>query len=275
MTAYPPPAGALPVLQYLVPAQLAIDATYQRGLETAPSQALVRRIAQGWDWSLCQPLVVARRAEGYFVIDGQHRLAAAKLRGDLQVLPCVVVDYASPQAEAAAFVALNRQRRPLSALDIFRAAVASGDPQARAIEAAIAAAGLRLTTHTNNQGMEPGSLGNIAGIQRAWRDHGPAAASLALQVLAAAFAGQVLRYAGTIYPGIAAILAEDAEDFPFLEQLIEMLASRPQADWFAAVTLALTDEGSNNRALASCRVLSDAWDEALGAHLAGELEGAA
>jgi hypothetical protein len=51
------------------------------------SQALIRQIARHWDWDLCLPLVVSRRADGsLYVIDGQHRLAAARIRGDIDHL---------------------------------------------------------------------------------------------------------------------------------------------------------------------------------------------
>lgn len=57
-----PPRGALPVLQYLTPAQLSVDPAYQRKLDASSSEKLIREIAQRWDWSLCLPLVVARRS---------------------------------------------------------------------------------------------------------------------------------------------------------------------------------------------------------------------
>lgn len=55
-----PALGTLPVLQYCAPDQLKVDESYQRSLETGPSQTLIRRIAIHWDWGLCQPLIVAR-----------------------------------------------------------------------------------------------------------------------------------------------------------------------------------------------------------------------
>ena len=48
--------------------------------------------------------------------------AAARLRGDIPQLPAVVVQYASAADEAASFVHLNQQRRPLTRLDLFKAA---------------------------------------------------------------------------------------------------------------------------------------------------------
>src|SRR5947207_2595614 len=90
-----PPLGRMPVLQFCAPGELAVDASYQRGLEDTRSRDLIKRIAAHWNWDLCQPLVVARRQGGaLYVIDGQHRLEAARQRGDIAQLPCVVLDYA-------------------------------------------------------------------------------------------------------------------------------------------------------------------------------------
>ena len=120
-----PAKGSLPVLQYLTPGQLQVDASYQRSIENGQSRSLIARIAKDWNWDLCQVLVVSRRGDqGLFVVDGQHRLQAAKMRGDIGQLPCVVATYASAQEEAAIFAQLNRQRTPLKALDIFKAALA-------------------------------------------------------------------------------------------------------------------------------------------------------
>jgi hypothetical protein len=158
-----PAIGTMPVLQYCTPEQLLIDDSYQRTLETGPSQTLVRRIAMFWDWSLCQPLIVARRNDGgHYVVDGQHRLAAAKLRGDIFQLPCVVASYASMADEAASFVALNQQRRPLGALDLFKAALAAGDTEAMSIMKAIIDAGLSLSNHMNTVLMNADRIRRLA-----------------------------------------------------------------------------------------------------------------
>lgn len=204
-----PPLGRMPVLQFMRPAELQIDPAYQRSIEGPESQALIRKIAQFWNWDLCQPLVISRRADGgLYVIDGQHRLEAARLRGDIDQLPGVVGDYANAADEAASFVHLNQQRRALKTIDLFKAALASDDAEAKAILAAMEAARLSLAAHTNFTAWKPGQVAIIGGIQRAWRRQGAAVTAEALQVLSTAFAGEVLRYAGTIWPGIVVVCAE-------------------------------------------------------------------
>lgn len=207
--------GRMPTLQFCRPSELRIDPAYQRDVSNGASQTLIRRIAENWNWDLCQPLVVARRVdltERLFVIDGQHRLEAARVRGDIDQLPCVIVSYGSAADEAANFVALNQVRRPLSGLDLFKAAIASGDEEACAIMAAMEAAGLSLAPHINWISWKPGMVSQVGAVRQAWRKHGPAATSEALQVLATAWAGKVLAYAGTVFPGLAASCAVRIRD---------------------------------------------------------------
>lgn len=267
-----PPLGMLPALQYLLPQQLEIDAAYQRSLDSEQSQMLVRAIAQHWNWDLCQPLVVARRPDGkLYVIDGQHRLAAARLRGDIPQLPAVVVQYDSVEDEAASFVLLNQQRKPLSKLDLFKAAVASGDTTAGAIVAAMDAAGIRLAPHSNHTAWKPGMVANIGGIEASWKGRGALVTGLALKALAQGFDGQVLRYAGTIFPGIAALIDMEvrsagniAPDGEIWDLIVEMLAGTSQEEWRRAIMAVRVAEPNLNFAKAAERALLNAWGELLG-----------
>jgi hypothetical protein len=263
-----PVLGTLPVLQYCSPDQLQIDESYQRSLETGPSQALIRRIAMHWDWGLCQPLFVARRSDGeFYVVDGQHRLAAAKLRGDLWQLPCVVTSFATAAEEAAAFVALNQERRPLSRLEIFKAALAAGDFEASQIVIAAEDAGLHIASSTNLETGKPGGLSNVAGLQSCYRAHGLIALTNALKLLAGAYDGQVLRYAGTLFPGLAAIVAKETEsdgsfaDGEFFKLMIEMVAGATQSEWGKEINQAHADELASSRRAASVVVFERAWAE--------------
>jgi hypothetical protein len=263
----------MPVLQFCSPTELRIDPAYQRDVGNGPSQTLIRRIAQHWNWDLCQPLVVARRTDfidRLFVIDGQHRLEAARLRGDIPQLPCVIVDFADTADEAASFVHLNQQRRPLTKLDLFKAAVASADPEATAIIGAMVDAGLSVAPHSNYASWAPGVVANIGGIEAAWRTHGPKVATKALAALRLGFAGQVLRYAGTIFPGIAAVCSDEmagkqefrAEQF---EQFCKRLGHWRQEEWRAAMMRQRADEPDMKYAAASAHVVRREWRKELGA----------
>lgn len=265
-----PPLGRMPVLQFCPPGELQVDGTYQRGMEEARSVSLIRQIAQHWNWDLCQPLVVARRAGGeLFVIDGQHRLEAARMRGDLAQLPCVVVEYTSAADEAASFVHLNQQRKPLTKLDLFRAAVASEDPQAVAIVSALTGAGLSLAPHSNYTAWKPGMVANIAGIERAWARHGAAVATRALDAMGHAWAGQVLRYAGSLYRGLVRIcLDETREHGSFrgerFERFLTLLSRQSQEGWMKDVNRYFANHPEMFRGEAAEGLLRQEWRRTLG-----------
>lgn len=264
-----PPLGRMPVLQFCAPGELQVDPTYQRGLETEGSKSLVRRIAQHWNWDLCQPLVVARReGGGLFVIDGQHRLAAAQRRGDLAQLPCVVVDHANVADEAASFVHLNQQRKPLTRLDLFRAAVASGDTQACAIIAALEDAGLVIAPHENYVSWKPGMVSHIGGIQRTWQRGGQVVAERSLVALGLGFQGQIQRYCGTLYRGISRVVTDEVREHGSFngdrfERFVQLLQGRTQIEWMAAINRYFADNPDMFRAEAAESLLRDEWRRAL------------
>lgn len=265
-----PPLGNMPVLQFVRPSDIRVDAAYQRSLETGASQTLIRRMAQHWNWDLCQPLVLARRrdlTERLFVIDGQHRLAAANLRGDIAQLPCVIVDYATQADEAASFVHLNQQRRPLTALDLFKAAVASEDPESCSILDAMGKAGLSVAPHSNSSAWKPGMVANLPGIRQSWRIHGGEVTSAAFLILGRAFSGQVLNYAGTIFPGIAAVCADEfatkrAFDGQRMARFQALLASKGQGEWRNAIVRMKAEQPTLNYMAVSSAALRRAWKEA-------------
>jgi hypothetical protein len=231
-----PPLGSPPTLEWRAVGDLLIDATYQREINNGSSQTLIRKIAMYWDWSLCQPLTVSRRLDGSLtIVDGQHRASAAKLRNDIPHLPCVITSYANTGDEAAAFVALNQMRRPLGALDLFKAAVAADDKEALAILKAITDAGLSIAKHRNYIAWYAGEISNIGGIRRFFRTYGEAATRTALTAMGAAWPGEVLRYCGSVFPGIAAVALDEFRLRSDLGQVAADLAriagQRTQAEW--------------------------------------------
>lgn len=261
-----PITGSLPVLQYCAPEQLLIDESYQRSLEAESSQALIRKIAINWDWGLCQPLFVARRGDGgLYVVDGQHRLAAAVTRGDIHQLPCVVTHFDSAEQEARAFVALNQQRKPLSTIELFKAALAAGDPTAIKIRDSLTAAGLKLSNHASTALMKTGHVCNIGGLQRTLARRGERVLVTSLKVLAAAYPQQVLRYAGSIFPGIVGIvtaeLRERAAASTLMGPLAAFVGKEAQGDWFRSFAAARAQNINLKHGDAAEQVMLAAWRE--------------
>lgn len=195
--------GAPPTLEWLPIDRLHVDETYQRSIESGPAQLLIKRIAKGWDWRLFQPLSVARRQDGgLYVIDGQHRLAAARLRPDLPHLPCVIGNFVGIEEEASAFATMNRQRRVMTKLETYRAEIAAGEPQVLLAARLIERAGLTLAKHNNNASWAPGTIDCIGGVVRGIGQHGQDVPLNALIAMAEAWSKTRITCAGSVLGGL-------------------------------------------------------------------------
>ena len=259
------PLGLRPSLENCRIFDLNIDPAYQRSTENGSSQSLIRKIAQHWDWALFHPLSVSRRRDGsLYVVDGQHRLAAARLRRDLYDLPCVVTAYDNAGDEAASFVAMNVQRRALGALDLFRAALAADDDASIAIAHLIRKAGLSLATHTNHTAWKPGQIANIGGIRDSYKRFGGEVTGMGLRAVSQAFEGQVLRYAGTLFSGAALYLSTASNEQAFdFDLFVLVLQGYSQADWIAEIAVEKGRQGVS-WPIAASAVIGRAMAEALG-----------
>lgn len=251
--------GQRPSLEFRPIADLMIDATYQRSIDTGASQSLIRRIARDWDWGLCQPLNVAKREDGsLYVIDGQHRLAAAMLRGDIPYMPCVVGIYGSVADEAAMFVSMNRARRPMNRLDDFHAAIASGDREAIEIAGLITGAGFTVSRKTGSQSWVPGEVAFTSAISKVLRKHGAKVCADALQVMQEAWPDEVLNAGSSMFMALTKIAVKPPPDFDH-DRLFRALLKRNQREW--ASFLNEVKGGGEDRALALRHVLIMAYED--------------
>ncbi len=108
--------------------ELQIDARYQRPV----NEALVGKIASHFNEALFAPLLVAERTmpsgTTKFVVDGQHRLEAARALGFKEV-PCFVYQGMSPADEANLFVSQQVASARLTPRDSYKANVFVGNPE--------------------------------------------------------------------------------------------------------------------------------------------------
>lgn len=138
------PHQPAPMLQWVKIGDLVVDETYQRAL-TRAGWAAIRRIASAFDWSHFGALAVAPVEGGRFaLIDGQHRAHAAAICGVVEVP--VIVSVLPVSAQARAFAVMNSTGIKVSPLQVYKAALASGEAWAVACRDATEAAGCRLMT---------------------------------------------------------------------------------------------------------------------------------
>lgn len=127
-------------------ASLHIDMSYQRTL----SDKRVYVIAKDFDVDKLGELAVSSRNGTYYLIDGQHRLQAAKQRL-LTHVPCRVYSGLTVKEEAELRLAFNCRRSDTS-MEVFKLKLAMNDPIATAIYSIVDEAGLEIvfTTHGGN-----------------------------------------------------------------------------------------------------------------------------
>lgn len=105
---------------------LQVSPAYQRNLIESKAVSM----ASAWSWFACGTIIVGKRNGVFWVIDGQHRVAAAKRRSDIKTLPCLVFESDSIAQEAQGFLDANTGRRPVFSTDKYRAALAADDATA-------------------------------------------------------------------------------------------------------------------------------------------------
>jgi hypothetical protein len=252
-----PPVGSQPTIEWIHLTRLSIDGAYQRSTENDASRRLIISIATKFDWRLCAPLVVSRRAdESLTIIDGQHRWMAASLRHDIPQLPCCVFRYESTKEEARMFILANRARKPMNRLDDYFAALAAADEDALEIQQLVIDSGLKVARNTSSTAWAAGEIAFTAAIANSVRKFGPAITSAVLTNMAVAFPDQKLRHGGAIFGGLVRIMSKPVPDFD-PDRLVSVLQTRTADKWGAFLT---NLKGGDARAMAIRDAVMDAYN---------------
>lgn len=144
--------------------ELVIDHSYQRRLRSK-----VRKMITHWDYNLCDAVLVSYRDDKFYVVDGQHRVAAANAK-EVPFLPCQILEGLSLKDEAARFVEQNTSVSILSPFDTFRANLLLGDPVDTAISDLCKKWELEIC---DTHGMKlAGKMGSISDTRKIVKTHG-------------------------------------------------------------------------------------------------------
>jgi hypothetical protein len=128
-------------LKWLPKEIIKIDNTYQRSL----IKERVKQITANWSWLACGALIVACRKDTFWAVDGQHRVSASMRRSDIKALPCLIFNAVEIKDEAKAFLSVNSERKPISAIQRHKALIVSENLVAQRIQAKLDELGLSLT----------------------------------------------------------------------------------------------------------------------------------
>jgi hypothetical protein len=255
---YAPPVGSQPTIEWIHLNRLSVDSAYQRSTDNEASRRLITSIATKFDWRLCAPLVVSRRADDTLtIIDGQHRWMAACQRDDIPQLPCCVFRYENREEEARMFILANRARKPMNRLDDYFAALAAADEDALEMQQLVTDAGLSIARNTSSTAWRPGEVAFTSSIAHAIRRFGPAITSAVLTNMAVAFPCQKMTHGGAIFGGLVRVMAHPKPDFD-PDRLLSALQTRTADEWgLFAVGL----KGGDIRVTALHDAIMDAYEK--------------
>lgn len=156
--------GEKPSLKWVAPTSLLVDATYQRDLSER-SIRLIRRMIEGFAWNrLKPPIVVQAGPASLHIVDGQHTAIVAATLGIPQI-PVFIVKAETVDERARAFVGHNSDRIVVSPFDIYRALLASGDPDAVEVDRVCEKAGVRIRNISPSSAIAEGDTAAVGMIR--------------------------------------------------------------------------------------------------------------
>lgn len=174
--------GQKPVLQWVEPTSLLVDGTYQRDLSER-SVRLIRRMIENFAWNrLKPPIVVKAGSASLHIVDGQHTaIVAATLK--IPQIPVIIVRADTLDERARAFVGHNSDRIVVSPFDIYRALLASGDPDAADVDNVCRRAGVRIRYISPSSAIAEGDTAAIGMVQALVKRRGVVASRKVLQCM--------------------------------------------------------------------------------------------
>ncbi len=202
--------GPLGELVWLPLRELLIDRRYQRDSSKETSRNLVRKIVENFRWSRFQPLIVAHVATGYAVVDGQHRAISACTHGGIDKVPCWLIIEPQTRGQAQTFVGVNRDRASISALQIHRAGLAAGDPDAVQVDRVCTSAGVTIVFNLkgSQHTLPPKTTMAVGTIRQLIFKYGEAPVRAGLAALVSAYPTTPGQLRGQVITAVVSIFAK-------------------------------------------------------------------
>lgn len=94
-------------------------------------------------------IIISHRDGHYYIVDGQHRVQAAKIRG-IKTLPCLVHEGLTYQEEADMFVAMGKERHGLLVTALFNGECEAGNESALGLRQAVEKSGFNIGQGSGN-----------------------------------------------------------------------------------------------------------------------------
>jgi hypothetical protein len=175
--------GQTPILRWAPPESLLVDDAYQRDLGDR-SRRLIRKLVTNFAWRKMKPPIVVEVEGGLHCVDGQHTaIAAATLK--IPEIPVFIIGAATLIERAEAFVAHNKDRIVMTPMDVYRARLAAGDPDALDVRNVCERAGVTLKLINPQSKVMIGDCASVSKISALVKRQGPQKARMVLEALVA------------------------------------------------------------------------------------------
>jgi hypothetical protein len=167
---------------------------YQRPI----SPAKVNKIVKTFSEARLHPVDVSYRDGNYYVMDGQHRIAALK-KLDIPQAPCMIRQGLTYQEEADLFVKLNSDRSKPTKLALFHADTEAQKVPALEINSLVESVGF---TIAKNGGSKSNTISAASRLEEIYKAVGPSGLRQVLLLVRKAWNGRVESMDGRILMGV-------------------------------------------------------------------------
>ena len=182
-----------PEFSWLPISNLRFDDRYQRPLGASNWKA-IKKIANKFQWRKFGSVNVARlEGDLYAVVDSQHRVHAAHMKG-ISHVPCLIYDM-TLQEQAEAFAAINGAVIKVTTWSILKAAICAGEKWAIEAGNTLSEAGCKLMTNNKPEKMKkPGEIYAVVYIEKLIKAGKATQLKFALSCLRKSGAGEFKEY---------------------------------------------------------------------------------
>lgn len=226
-------AGERPTLAWLSVDKLVVNDRYQRTIESRQSQNLIAAISMDFRWLRFQAIMVTptEQGDGYYVLDGQHRVEGAKAAGESEV-PAVIVATAGLQDQADAFVGANHQRVALTPYALYHARLLAREPTAMAVAAVCDNAKITIPKYPiPRDKVVPGQTLALGVIEKMIKSFGQSPTQLVVSAVADAYRTQAGALKAIFFQGAQRVILS-AEPDKFREMAAAVTAALIKQSWF-------------------------------------------
>jgi hypothetical protein len=206
--------------------RLSVDERYQRSLETRAGQKLIGRIVEGFRWSAFHAILITPSDHGWRIIDGQHRVEAARRLG-IDEVPAVVIQAVSLAEQASASLSANRDRVKLTELALHHAQLVAGDHLALSVNELCTANNITIPRYqVPADRLKPGQTLALAALRRLARMQDRTLAHRIVTTVADAYRGEVGALRSSIFQAVCSLMRLDTRGAKYGAALSQSTAAQ-------------------------------------------------